>query len=105
MIAISEIPSGEFRFNELDTNASTACLLISQLCGDNADCTFDALLAGEAVGQATLEAEEADRAYQEQVGGERVDGGGRGGGDLASRRNLQTNRGRRVDQPRKPRKY
>lgn len=41
-----------------------------QLCGDNANCIFDAVLAGEEVGQATLEAEEADRAFQEEVGGE-----------------------------------
>lgn len=41
-----------------------------QLCGDNADCILDALLAGVDVGQATLEAEEADRAFQEEVGGD-----------------------------------
>ncbi|CAM9334004.1 unnamed protein product, partial [Ectocarpus sp. 13 AM-2016] len=41
----------------------------TDLCGDNANCIFDALLAGEDVGQATLEGEEADRLYQEAIGG------------------------------------
>jgi len=49
-----------------------------QLCGDNANCIFDAILAGEDVGQATLEAEEADRAFQEEVGGEKREGDGDG---------------------------
>ena len=41
-----------------------------QLCGDSAECIFDALLAGEEVGLATLEEIEANRAYQEAIGGE-----------------------------------
>lgn len=48
----------------------TQKLLVFQLCGDNADCIFDAVLAGEDVGQATLEAEEEARAFQEEFGGE-----------------------------------
>lgn len=46
---------------------------MSQLCGDNAACIFDALLAGEEVGQATLEAQEEARAYQEEVAGEFIE--------------------------------
>eukprot|EP00903_Cladosiphon_okamuranus_P014055 g13064.t1 len=42
---------------------------ITELCGDNADCTLDALLAGEEVGQATLAGQAADRAYQEDIAG------------------------------------
>ncbi|CAM9794094.1 unnamed protein product [Ectocarpus sp. 12 AP-2014] len=42
---------------------------ITELCGDNADCIVDALLAGEEVGQATLEGQAEDRAYQEEVAG------------------------------------
>ncbi|CAM9717047.1 unnamed protein product, partial [Ectocarpus sp. 4 AP-2014] len=42
---------------------------VTELCGDNANCVFDALLAGEEVGQATLEEEEAARVYQEGLGG------------------------------------
>ncbi|CAM9615249.1 unnamed protein product [Ectocarpus sp. 6 AP-2014] len=42
---------------------------ITELCGDNADCIIDALLAGEEVGQATLEGQAEDRAYQEEVAG------------------------------------
>lgn len=49
-------------------------LLLPQLCGGNANCVFDALLAGEEVGQATLEEEEAARVYQEGLGGERAVG-------------------------------
>eukprot|EP00752_Nemacystus_decipiens_P012284 g10890.t1 len=51
---------------------------ITALCGDNADCILDALLAGEEVGQATLDGQAEDRAYQEEVAGECADDGGRG---------------------------
>ncbi|CAM9855150.1 unnamed protein product, partial [Scytosiphon promiscuus] len=49
---------------------------ITELCGDNADCILDALLAGEEVGQATLDGQAEDRAYQEEVAGKCADGGG-----------------------------
>ncbi|CAM9558793.1 unnamed protein product, partial [Ectocarpus sp. 13 AM-2016] len=42
---------------------------ITELCGDNADCIIDALLAGQEVGQATLDGQAEDRAYQEEVAG------------------------------------
>ncbi|CAM9172021.1 unnamed protein product [Ectocarpus sp. 8 AP-2014] len=42
---------------------------IVELCGDNTNCIVDALLAGEEVGRATLEAETENRIYQEEVGG------------------------------------
>ncbi|CAN0388087.1 unnamed protein product [Pylaiella littoralis] len=42
---------------------------ITELCGDNADCILDALLAGEEVGRATLEGQAQDRVFQEEVGG------------------------------------
>ncbi|CAN0246475.1 unnamed protein product [Pylaiella littoralis] len=42
---------------------------ITELCGDNADCILDALLADEGVAQATLDAQAEDRVYQENVAG------------------------------------
>lgn len=54
----------------------TVCKTLSQLCAGNADCTLDALLAGEEVGQATLDGQAEDRAYQEEVAGKCADGGG-----------------------------
>lgn len=47
--------------------------ILSQLCGDNAECILDALLAGEEVGQATLDAQAEDQLYQEEVAGECVE--------------------------------
>ncbi|CAM9596146.1 unnamed protein product, partial [Hapterophycus canaliculatus] len=42
---------------------------ITELCGDNAECILDALLAGEEMAQATLDGQAEDQAYQEEVAG------------------------------------
>lgn len=44
---------------------------VCQLCGDNAECTFDAIVVGTDVAEATLQTAEEFQVYQEEVGGER----------------------------------